>query len=105
MLFLSGRRAEHLGGGAKLRLRHLPVGFRHFGGQTDHRGGKADVIWARRAFFVEFRRLGLGVEGARGHFNNARPDRHERIIARGALSRHPDAMGMKPQASERVHSS
>src|SRR5262245_6897904 len=105
VLLLSRRRAEDLRGGPELSLGRFAIRLSHLGGQTDHGGGKAHVIRAWRAFFVEFGWRRLRIEGARSHFNDARPYGHRDIIAGTAPRRHPDAMGMKPQTEIRVYRS
>ena len=98
-------RAEHLGRRPKFRIRRLAVGFRHFRSEANDGSGKADIIRARGAFFVEFRRLGFGIEGARSHFDDAGPNGHGLIIALAAAQRHPVATVMKPQTPNGVYAS
>ena len=105
MLFLARRRPEDLCGSPKLVLGYQAISFRHFGRQSDHGGSESHIVRAWGAFFVEFGWLGLRIEGACCHFNDARPDRHDPIIAAGAKTRHPDATVMKPQTLSGVYRS
>lgn len=105
MLFLARRRTEHLRRGAKLGVSRLAIGLGHLSRQANHGRGETDIIRARRALFVEFGRIGLGIEGARGQFNDARPNGHGGIIALAAARRHPVATVMKPQTPNGVYRS
>jgi hypothetical protein len=103
MFFLARRRAEHLRGRAKFSLSGLAIGLGHLRRQANHGRGETDIIRARRALFVELGRVGLGIEGARSQFNDARPNGHGGIIAAAAAQRHPVATVMKPQTPNGVY--
>lgn len=105
MLLLARRRPENLGGGAQFSIRRLPVGFGHLRSEANHGGGKPDIVGARGAFLVEFRRIGFRIESSRGHFDDAGPDGHGRIIAAAARPRKSVATVMKPQTPNGVYSS
>lgn len=105
MVFLPWWRPEHLGRGAELIVRRFTIRLSHLRREADHSGGKADVIRAWGALFVEFWWLGLRIEGARGQFNDAGPNGHIRIIAAAAFPRHPVATVMKPQTPDGVYRS